>query len=85
MPFGLPGVDSEACVGSSSFSWVLLSRAGPDKISNMIYQTPLSSKPETLGDFERKQAPCASNWAHHVVLSELGDVQNALELVHGSA
>lgn len=29
----------------------------------MIYQKPLSYRPETHGDFERKQAPCASNWA----------------------
>lgn len=29
----------------------------------MIYQKPLSFRPKTRGDFERKQAPCASNWA----------------------
>lgn len=29
----------------------------------MIYQKPLSLRPRTHGDFERKQAPCASNWA----------------------
>lgn len=45
----------------------------------MIYHSPLpthtSSRPETLGDFERKQAPCASNElhsAHHGVPLELG-------------
>lgn len=47
----------------SSLAWLLLAHTGPDKSSSMIYQTPLSSRPETLGDFERKQAPCASNRA----------------------
>lgn len=58
LPYELSGHAS-----SSFLSWTLLTHNGPDKSSNMIYQKPLSFRPETLGDFERKQTPCASNRA----------------------
>lgn len=44
--------------------WLSLAHTGPDKTSSMIYQTPWLLQAESLGDFERKQAPCASNPLH---------------------